>query len=234
LKEPFCIGPLRWREIDQQELLMKCIALKAVSLGLFLVLAGTPSSRAQSPQSENEKGTNSGSQSDPAGSTRPHDEKFIIGNDDVLAISVWNEPNMTKSVPVRSDGKISLPLVGEIQAAGRTPMQLELDITEKLKNFITAPQVNVIVQQVNSRKFNVLGEVGRPGSYALTTSTTVMDAIALAGGFRDFAKKSNVYVLRKSRDGSESKLKFNYKEFIKGKNSDQNVKLEPNDTVIVP
>jgi polysaccharide biosynthesis/export protein len=147
---------------------------------------------------------------------------------------VWNEPNMTKSVPVRSDGKISLPLVGEIQAAGRTPMQLELDITEKLKNFITAPQVNVIVQQVNSRKFNVLGEVGRPGSYALTTSTTVMDAIALAGGFRDFAKKSNVYVLRKSRDGSESKLKFNYKEFIKGKNPDQNVKLEPNDTVIVP
>jgi polysaccharide biosynthesis/export protein len=213
---------------------MKCIALKAVSLGLFVVLAGTPSSRAQSPQSENEKGTNSGSQSDPAGSTRPHDEKFIIGNDDVLAISVWNEPNMTKSVPVRSDGKISLPLVGEIQAAGRTPMQLELDITEKLKNFITAPQVNVIVQQVNSRKFNVLGEVGRPGSYALTTSTTVMDAIALAGGFRDFAKKSNVYVLRKSRDGSESKLKFNYKEFIKGKNFDQNVKLEPNDTVIVP
>jgi len=213
---------------------MKCIALKAVSLGLFLVLAGTPSSRAQSPQSESGRGPNSGGQSDPAGSTKPHDENFIIGNDDVLAISVWNEPNMTKSVPVRSDGKISLPLVGEIQAAGRTPMQLELDITEKLKNFITAPQVNVIVQQVNSRKFNVLGEVARPGSYALTTSTTVMDAIALAGGFRDFAKKSNVYVLRKSRDGSDSKLKFNYKEFIKGKNSDQNVKLEPNDTVIVP
>ncbi len=213
---------------------MKCIALKAVSLGLFLVLAGTPSSRAQSLQSENGKGVSSGSQSEAAGSAKPHDENFIIGNDDVLAISVWNEPNMTKSVPVRSDGKISLPLVGEIQAAGRTPMQLELDITEKLKNFITAPQVNVIVQQVNSRKFNVLGEVGRPGSYPLTTSTTVMDAIALAGGFRDFAKKSNVYVLRKSRDGSESKLKFNYKEFIKGKNSDQNVKLEPNDTVIVP
>jgi polysaccharide export outer membrane protein len=213
---------------------MKCIALKAVSLGLFLALAGTSLSGAQSPQSRNEKGANSGSPSDPAGSAKPHDENFIIGNDDVLAISVWNEPNMTKSVPVRSDGKISLPLVGEVQAAGRTPMQLELDITEKLKNFITAPQVNVIVQQVNSRKFNVLGEVGRPGSYALTTSTTVMDAIALAGGFRDFAKKSNVYVLRKSRDGSESKLKFNYKEFIKGKNPDQNVKLEPNDTVIVP
>lgn len=213
---------------------MTCIALKAVSLGLFLALAGTSLSGAQSSQSQNGKGTNSSSQSDPAGSAKPHDENFIIGNDDVLAISVWNEPNMTKSVPVRSDGKISLPLVGEIQAAGRTPMQLELDITEKLKNFITAPQVNVIVQQVNSRKFNVLGEVGRPGSYALTTSTTVMDAIALAGGFRDFAKKSNVYVLRKSRDGSESKLKFNYKEFIKGKNPDQNVKLEPNDTVIVP
>lgn len=213
---------------------MKCIALKAVSLGLFLALAGSSLSGAQSPQSQNEKGANPGTSSDPVGSAKPHDENFIIGNDDVLAISVWNEPNMTKSVPVRSDGKISLPLVGEIQAAGRTPMQLELDITEKLKNFITAPQVNVIVQQVNSRKFNVLGEVGRPGSYALTTSTTVMDAIALAGGFRDFAKKSNVYVLRKSRDGSESKLKFNYKDFIKGKNPDQNVKLEPNDTIIVP
>jgi polysaccharide export outer membrane protein len=212
---------------------MKCGTLQAVSLGLFLVVAGVSSSGAQSSQNESAN-AKSNAQPETSASSKPHDENFVIGNDDVLAISVWNEPNMTKAVPVRSDGKISLPLVGEMQAAGRTPMQLELDITEKLKNFITAPQVNVIVQQVNSRKFNILGEVGRPGSYPLTTSSTIMDAIALAGGFKDFAKKSNVYVLRKGRDGSESHLKFNYKDFIKGKNPDQNVKLEPNDTIIVP
>ena len=213
---------------------MKCITLKVISLGLFLVGAGALSNWAQSPQGESERAAISSAQTDAAGSSKPHDENFIIGNDDVLSISVWNEPNLTKAVPVRSDGRISLPLAGEILAAGRTPLQLEHEITEKLKSFITTPEVTVIVQQVNSRKFNVLGEVGRPGSYPLTAATTVMDAIATAGGFKDFAKKSNVYVLRKGSNGSESRLKFNYKEFIKGKNSEQNVKLEPNDTVIVP
>lgn len=212
---------------------MKCFTPKVVALGMILVLAGALSSRAQTQQGETETAS-SNAHSAATASSKPHDENFVIGNDDVLAISVWNEPNLTKSVPVRSDGRISLPLAGELQAAGRTPLQLERDITEKLKNFITTPEVTVIVQQVNSRKFNVLGEVGRPGSYPLTAATTVMDAIATAGGFRDFAKKSSVYVLRKAPDGSESRLKFNYKEFIKGKNSDQNVKLEPNDTVIVP
>jgi polysaccharide export outer membrane protein len=135
---------------------------------------------------------------------------------------------------VRSDGKISLPLVGEIQASGRSPLQLEQDITAKLKNFITTPEVTVIVQQVNSRKYNLLGEIVKPGSYPLVSTTTIMDAIAAAGGFRDFAKKTGVYVLRKNPDGSESRLKFNYKDFIKGKNSSQNFKIEPNDTIIVP
>lgn len=213
---------------------MNCSALKAVALGLLLVFGGALSSRAQSPQGDNATPASSSAQTDSPASTKPHDENFVIGNDDVLAISVWNEPNLTKSVPVRSDGRISLPLAGEMQASGRTPLQLERDITEKLKGFITTPEVTVIVQQVNSRKFNVLGEVGRPGSYPLTAAITVMDAIALAGGFKDFAKKTGVYVLRKGPDGSESRLKFNYKEFIKGKNFSQNVKLEPNDTVIVP
>ena len=97
-------------------------------------------------------------------SNKAHDENFIIGNDDVLAISVWKEPELTKAIPVRSDGKISMPLVGEMQATGRTPLQLERDITEKLKDFITTPEVTVIVQTVNSRKFNILGEVSKPGS----------------------------------------------------------------------
>lgn len=212
---------------------MKCSALKAIALGL-LVFAGVLSSRGQSQRGENATAASSAAQANAVASGKAHDENFVIGNDDVLAISVWKEPDLTKAVPVRSDGRISLPLVGEMQATGRTPLQLERDITEKLKNFITTPEVTVIVQQVNSRKFNVLGEVGRPGSYPLTAATTVMDAIATAGGFKDFAKKTGVYVLRKGPDGSESRLKFNYKEFVKGKNFDQNVKLEPNDTVIVP
>ena len=213
---------------------MKCNALQALVLGLILVLMGPKSTEAQSASGVNELAANSSANSDVASSAKPHDEKFIIGNDDLLAISVWKEPDLTKSVPVRSDGKISLPLVGEMQAAGRTPLQLELEITEKLKGFITSPEVNVIVQQVNSRKYNVVGEVAKPGSYPLTTTITIMDAIATAGGLRDFAKKTGVYVLRKSPDGHENRLKFNYKDFIKGKDSGQNIKIEPNDTIVVP
>lgn len=209
---------------------MKFRVLQALFLGVVVVGAGASISRAQA------SGGNTAAPDAQAmgASDKAHDEKYVIGNDDVLNISVWKEPDLTKAVPVRSDGKISLPLVGELQATGKTPLQLEHDITEKLKNFITAPEVNVIVQQVNSRKFNVMGEVGRPGSYPLTASTTIMDAIAGAGGFKDFAKKTGVYILRKGPDGKENRINFNYKSFIKGKNSEQNVRIEPNDTIIVP
>jgi polysaccharide export outer membrane protein len=212
---------------------MKLNALQALFLGVILVIGGTSHGRAQEP-AQSAVATKPVTQEEMGASSKAHDEKYVIGNDDVLNISVWKEPDLTKAVPVRSDGKISLPLVGELQATGKTPLQLERDITDKLKNFITTPEVNVIVQQVNSRKFNVLGEVSHPGSFALTASTTVMDAIAIAGGFRDFAKKSGVYILRKGPDGKESRLNFNYKSFIKGKNSDQNIRIEPNDTIIVP
>jgi polysaccharide export outer membrane protein len=216
---------------------MKCSAVQMLVLGLVLAVVSPLSGQTQSGGQANggdKAGANAGVQPETASNNKPHDENFIIGNDDVLAISVWKEPELTKAVPVRSDGKISLPLVGEMQAAGRTPLQLERNITEKLTNFITTPEVTVIVQEVKSRKFNVLGEVAKPGEYPLTASTTIMDAIATAGGFRDFAKKTGVYILRKGADGSESHLKFNYKDFIKGKNSSQNIKLEPNDTIIVP
>ena len=166
--------------------------------------------------------------------TKAHDDNFVIGNDDLLAINVWKEPDISRSIPVRSDGKISLPLVGEVQAAGRTPLKLEQDITAKLKNFISEPEVTVIVQQINSQKFNVLGMVAKPGSYPLTNSATVLDAIALAGGFRDFAKKKSIYVLRQNADGTQTRLPFNYKDVIKGQNLAQNVKLQPRDTIVVP
>src|ERR1700728_275930 len=167
--------------------------------------------------------------------TKAHDDSFVIGNDDVLAINVWKEPDVSRpSVPVRSDGKISLPLVGEVQAAGRTPLKLEQEIAARLKNYIAEPEVTVIVQQINSQKFNILGMVGRPGSYPISNSATVLDAIALAGGFRDFAKQKSIYVLRQNTDGTQARLPFNYKEVVKGKNPAQNIKLQPRDTIVVP
>jgi polysaccharide export outer membrane protein len=164
---------------------------------------------------------------------KPHDNSFVIGNDDVLAINVWKEPDISRSIPVRSDGKISLPLVGEVQAAGLTPLKLEKDIADKLKNYISEPEVTVMVQQINSQKFNILGQVARPGSYVLANSPTVLDAIALAGGFRDFAKQKSIYILRQGASG-ESHLRFNYKDVSQGKNMAQNIKLQPGDTIIVP
>jgi polysaccharide export outer membrane protein len=163
-----------------------------------------------------------------------HDDNFVIGNDDVLAINVWKEPDVSRSIPVRSDGKISLPLAGEVQAAGRTPLKLEQDIASRLKNYIAEPEVTVIVQQINSQKFNILGQVNKPGSYPLTNSATVLDAIAMAGGFRDFAKQKSVYVLRQTPDGSQTRIPFNYKEVVKGHNPAQNIKLQARDTIVVP
>ena len=168
-----------------------------------------------------------------ASAAKPHDDSFVIGNDDVLAINVWKEPDISRSIPVRSDGKISLPLVGEVQAAGLTPLKLEKDIASKLKNFISEPEVTVMVQQVNSQKFNILGQVVRPGSYVIANSPTVLDAIALAGGFRDFAKQKSIYVLRPGGSG-DSRIPFNYKDVSQGKNMSQNIKLQPGDTIIVP
>jgi polysaccharide biosynthesis/export protein len=165
---------------------------------------------------------------------KPHDPSFIIGNDDLLAINVWKEPDISRSIPVRSDGRISLPLVGELQAAGRTPLQLEQDISSKLRNYIAEPEVTVMVQEIHSQKFNILGQVAKPGSYSLDLATTVLDAIAAAGGFKDFANQRHIYILRQNLSGGESRIAFNYKNVIKGKNLQQNIKLEPRDTIVVP
>ena len=162
------------------------------------------------------------------------DPGYVIGDNDVLDIKVWNEPDLKQPIPVRPDGKISLPLVGDIQAAGRTPAQLDEDIAAKLQTYITHPAVTVIVQQINSKKFNILGRVMKPGAYPISSQTTILGAIAQAGGFQDFAKQKDIYVLRENPDGTESRFPFNYKDVIKGKHRDQNIKLEPNDTIVVP
>jgi polysaccharide export outer membrane protein len=198
--------------------LLACAVL-STSLG---AQAAAPSAKTASPSHDAD-----------SSAAKPHDDSFVIGNDDVLAINVWKEPDISRSIPVRSDGKISLPLVGEVQAAGLTPLKLEKDIASRLKNYISEPEVTVMVQQVNSQKFNILGQVVRPGSYVIANSPTVLDAIALAGGFRDFAKQKSIYVLRQGAAG-ESRIPFNYKDVSQGKNMSQNIKLQPGDTIIVP
>ena len=165
---------------------------------------------------------------------KPHDDTFVIGNDDVLAINVWKEPDISRSIPVRSDGKISLPLVGEVQAAGQTPLKLEKEIASKLQSYISQPEVTVMVQQINSQKFNVLGQVMRPGTFVIANSPTVLDGIAFAGGFRDFAKQKSIYILRQNPDGGQTRIPFNYKDVINGKNTAQNIKLQARDTIVVP
>lgn len=169
----------------------------------------------------------------PEGAADPS-HPYVIGNGDLLAINVWNEPDFKQSIPVRPDGKISLPLIGGIQAAGLTPQELQGAIAARLNAYINHPTVTVLVQQINSRNFNILGRVMKPGTYPLSTSMTVLDAIAAAGGFQDFAKQKDIYVLRHKAHGGEDRFSFNYKNVIKGKHMDQNITLEPHDTVVVP
>jgi polysaccharide biosynthesis/export protein len=211
----------------------------AASLVLSIPLCGslvgqTTSANQTTGNRSNILPVTAGAQADGGPKSARTDNSFIIGNDDVLAISVWKEPDLTKQIPVRSDGKISLPLIGDVQAAGRTPVQLQQDIAEKLKSYITDPQVAVIVQQINSLKFNILGEVLKPGSYPLINKITIVDAIATAGGLRDFAKKKGIYVLRQTPQGKEVRFLFNYQDFIKGKDTKQNIVLQPGDTIVVP
>lgn len=159
---------------------------------------------------------------------------YALGPGDQLKISVWQEPNVSGTVPVRPDGKISLPLVGVITAAGLTPEQLQQVVTAKLTTYIDHPEVTVMVEKVVSRTFNVLGAVNKPGVFPLDKPTTVLDAIAAAGGFAQFAKKNKVYVLRKKPDGSRWIYPFDYPNVIKGHKPWQNVDLLPDDTVVVP
>ena len=161
-------------------------------------------------------------------------DHYLIGNEDVLAINVWKEPDVSRMVPVRSDGKISLPLIGEVQAAGKTPKELESQIAKGLRDYISEPEVTVIVQETKSRRFSILGQVQRPGSYLLNGDMRVLDAIAIAGGFRDFAKVKSIRILRQQAEGKQVSLPFNYKDVVKGTNPGQNVELQPKDTIYVP
>jgi len=161
------------------------------------------------------------------------DPAYVIGPEDVLDINVWKEQDMTRVVPVRPDGKISLPLINDVQAAGSTPQQLASAVTDKLRKFLTEPQVTVIVTAINSQRVFVVGEVLRAGAFPLIPGMTVLQALASAGGFTTFADVKKIHVMRLV-SGKHTELPFNYREVLKGDNPDQNIKLEPGDTVVVP
>jgi polysaccharide biosynthesis/export protein len=158
---------------------------------------------------------------------------YVIGPDDVLGIVFWEQANHGGDVIVRPDGKITLPLINDIQAAGLTPDQLRQAIVTASAKFLRDPNVTVIVKQTNSRRVYVTGRVNKPGTYVITTPVTVLQMLALAGGVADFAKKDRIVVMR--TEGQETKsLKFNYKDVTQGKQLEQNILLKPGDTVIVP
>jgi polysaccharide biosynthesis/export protein len=161
------------------------------------------------------------------------DDEYIIGGQDTLNISVWRENDFSGPVIVRPDGKVTMPLLGDMQAAGLTPMQLATSITEKLRKYVAEPRVTVVVTQMNSQRFYIMGEVGRGGAFPLQARTTVLQALASAGGFTALADTKKIYVLRKE-NGKEAKYPFNYKEVIKGNHREQNIIVKPGDTIVVP
>lgn len=158
---------------------------------------------------------------------------YVIGADDVLTVVFWREPDVSGDVTVRPDGMISLPLISEVQAAGLTPDQLRAKLREAGSKFLADPNVVVVVKQINSRKIFITGMVNKIGSFALTAPTTVLQLISMAGGLQDYADEENIRVVRTEK-GRQMSYRFNYKDVIKGRRLDQNIVLQPGDTVVVP
>ena len=161
-------------------------------------------------------------------------DDYIIGPSDVLNINVWRDSELSKKVLVRPDGRITLPLIGEMQVSGLTAMNVQLLITQRLSEFVSKPIVTVTVEDVKSRSYVVVGKIIHPGSYELGKPTTVLEAIAIAGGLQDFAKTGKIYILTHTEDGSQVRLPFNYKKVITQRAPEENVYLKSGDTIVVP
>jgi polysaccharide biosynthesis/export protein len=159
--------------------------------------------------------------------------EYIIGADDVMKVDFWRDKDMSSEVTVRPDGKISLPLINEIQAAGLTPAQLRDRISEEAKKYVEDPTVTVEVKAINSRRVYITGEVKKPGPYALTGSMTVLQLISIAGGLGDYAKQDKITIVR-AENGKQKAFGFNYKEVLNQRKLEQNIELKPGDTVAVP
>ena len=161
-------------------------------------------------------------------------ESFLIGATDVLLVNVWKNPELSVEVPVRSDGMISVPLIDDVQAEGLTPQELKVVISRELSEYVTAPDVTILVIQMNSRFVSVVGEVVQDARIPLTRELRVLEAIAQVGGFSTFADRSDIRVVRRNVDGTEAEFRFNYNAYIRGKAPGTNIVLQPGDTIIVP
>ena len=169
---------------------------------------------------------------EPAPATNANSD-YRIGPQDVLRIDVWKEPDISRTIPVRPDGKISLPLMNDVQAAGQTAMELATLIREGLSKYINSPQVTVSVTEINSRRIYVTGEVMRPGAQPLLPNMTALQALTSSGGFTQFAKTKSIYVLR-TEGRQQVKHPFNYKAVLDGKHPEDNIQLQPGDVIVVP
>jgi polysaccharide export outer membrane protein len=201
-------------------------------LAAWLAFAGGQAPPQAAPEAAVKKNNPKGITAD-ASQASQADAEYKIGPQDVLRIDVWKEAEISRTLPVRPDGKISLPLLNDVQATGLTAMQLATVISEGLKKYITNPQVTVSVTEINSRRIYVTGEVLKPGTFPLLPNMTVLQALSSSGGFTQFARVKNIYVLRKE-EGKDVKHPFNYKEVVSGKNPEQNIMLEPGDVIVVP
>ena len=198
-----------------------------------LILLALPIRAQQKPESRSVQPPAVAGAVNPSAKPAIADPNYVISPQDVLDISVWKEPDLSRSVPVRPDGKISLPLLNDVQAAGLTPAQLIAQITTGLNKFVTNPQVTVIVTQISNQRVYILGEVSRAGSYVLQPGMTVLQALSDAGGLTQFAKGKRIYVLRQE-NGKQEKHFFSYKDVLDGKQPDQNIVLRAGDTIVVP
>ena len=211
---------------------MRNLASLLMGTGLLLSLGAAPKAdgQAASEGSKQKLGTQA---AQTATEATANDAEYKIGPQDVLRIDVWKEPEISRIAPVRPDGRISLPLINDVQAAGLTSTQLSAVIADGLRKYITNPQVTVGVTEINSRRVYVTGEVTRPGAFPLLPNMTVLQALSSSGGFTQFAKLKSIYVLR-TEDGKQVKHPFNYKEVVSGKKSELNISLQPGDVIVVP
>jgi polysaccharide export outer membrane protein len=208
-------------------------AVKFLALCFAFAISGSGvASHAQSkPQSPSTNGSSKTPSTTPAGSA-PLPVDYVIGVDDVLAVVFWKEKDLSAEVVVRPDGKISLPMLNDVAAAGLTPEQLARTVEQTALKFVRDPGATVMVKEIRSRKVYVVGEVGKPGTFPLANEMTVLQAIAEAGGFLEHANKGDVAIVR-TAGGGEQRFKFNYNEVVRGKNTQQNIKLQPGDTILV-
>lgn len=214
---------------------MKRIAIFAASIvfltgGLSLAASAAKAGTSKQPPATQ---NNSNSPTNAQRTNATTDPSYIIGPGDLLDINVWKEPDVSRNVPVRPDGRISLPLIDDVQAAGHTPLQLSESITQKLTKYLKNPQVTVIVTQINSKRIFVVGEVNRVGAMQLIPDMTVLQALASAGGFTPFANTKKIHVMR-TIHGKQFELPFDYRAVLKGEKTNENIKLEPGDMIVVP